>query len=66
MFSHHVVDQCSNQYYSEWAFLIPAWSLFAVLFTYAAFISLNFYRNPPLDDLRNVVGEWLDFYFRFI
>lgn len=42
----------------EWAFLLPAWSLFAVLFVYAAFISLNFYRTPPLDDLSNIIGTY--------
>ncbi|UZJ51334.1 hypothetical protein CBS101457_000654 [Exobasidium rhododendri] len=40
----------------EWAFLIPAWSMFAVLFTYAVFLSLNIHKNPPLDDLRQLVA----------
>lgn len=38
----------------EWAFLIPAWSLFAVLAVYAVFIGLNARSTPELDELQNV------------
>lgn len=41
----------------EWAFLLPAWSLFAVLFTYAGFMTLNIRNNPRLDDLSQVVDS---------
>lgn len=41
----------------EWAFLIPAWSLFAVLAVYAVFIGLNVRRTPELEDLANVTGK---------
>lgn len=38
----------------QWAFLIPAWSLFAVLAVYAVFIGLNANKTPELDDITNV------------
>ncbi|TKY86442.1 hypothetical protein EX895_004591 [Sporisorium graminicola] len=38
----------------EWAFLIPAWSLFAVLAVYAVFIGLNARSAPELDAIVNV------------
>lgn len=42
----------------EWAFLIPAWSLFAVLAVYAVFIGLNASNTPELEDLQNVTGKY--------
>ncbi|PWN44707.1 hypothetical protein IE81DRAFT_321021 [Ceraceosorus guamensis] len=41
----------------EWAFLLPAWNLVAVLVTYTVFMSLNLYGNGDLADLSKVVGE---------
>lgn len=41
----------------EWAFLLPAWSLFAVLAIYAGFIGLNARNTPELDDINNVTGK---------
>ncbi|EST08465.1 PIG-P [Kalmanozyma brasiliensis GHG001] len=41
----------------EWAFLIPAWSLFAVLATYAVFIGLNARNTPDLDEIVNVTDS---------
>lgn len=42
---------------SEWAFLIPSWSLFLVLFIYVGFMTLNIHNNPRHEDLSQVVGE---------
>ncbi|SPO26267.1 uncharacterized protein UTRI_02543 [Ustilago trichophora] len=41
----------------EWAFLIPAWSLFAVLAVYATFIGLNARNTPELEEISNVTGK---------
>ncbi|CEH13330.1 N-acetylglucosaminyltransferase complex, subunit PIG-P, required for phosphatidylinositol biosynthesis [Ceraceosorus bombacis] len=41
----------------EWAFLLPAWSLVAVLVTYTIFMSLNLYGNGDLADLSKVVDS---------
>ncbi|SNX84706.1 uncharacterized protein MEPE_03415 [Melanopsichium pennsylvanicum] len=41
----------------EWAFLIPAWSLFAVLAVYAVFIGLNNWKTPELDEISNVTDR---------
>ncbi len=41
----------------EWAFLIPAWSLFAVLATYAVFIGLNARNTPELEEMANVTDS---------
>ena len=38
----------------EWAFLLPAWSLFGVLAVYAVFIGWNARSTPELDELVNV------------
>ncbi|GAC71321.1 FOG: RRM domain [Moesziomyces antarcticus T-34] len=41
----------------EWAFLLPAWSLFAVLAVYAVFIATNLRNTPELDDIANVTDS---------
>ncbi|CBQ72397.1 conserved hypothetical protein [Sporisorium reilianum SRZ2] len=41
----------------EWAFLLPAWSLFAVLAVYAVFIGLNARSTPELDEIVNVANS---------
>lgn len=41
----------------EWAFLIPAWSLLAVLATYAVFIGLNARSTPELGEIVTVTGK---------
>ena len=46
----------------EWAFLIPAWSLLAVLAVYAVFIGLNARNTPELDDINNVTGKSVPVY----
>ncbi|CDU25722.1 uncharacterized protein SPSC_05893 [Sporisorium scitamineum] len=41
----------------DWAFLLPAWSLFAVLAVYAVFIGLNARNTPELDEIVNVTDR---------
>ncbi|KIS70125.1 uncharacterized protein UMAG_05197 [Mycosarcoma maydis] len=41
----------------EWAFLLPAWSLFAVLAVYAVFIGLNAKSTPELREIVNVTDS---------
>ncbi|PWZ02159.1 CIA30-domain-containing protein [Testicularia cyperi] len=41
----------------EWAFLIPAWSLVAVLAIYAVFIGINLLKTPELDHISNVTDS---------
>ena len=43
----------------EWAILIPAWSMMAVLLTYFAYFSLAIRGAPPFDDLSSMTGKVL-------
>ncbi|KAJ3514319.1 hypothetical protein NMY22_g14775 [Coprinellus aureogranulatus] len=38
----------------EWAILVPAWSIMAVLFTYIVYFALALRGTPPLDDLNSI------------
>lgn len=46
----------------EWAFLLPAWSLFVVLAVYAIFIGLNARNTPELEDINNVTDSVQNLY----
>ncbi|GAC92983.1 hypothetical protein PHSY_000543 [Pseudozyma hubeiensis SY62] len=52
----HVLQSVGIGWYPnrEWAFLLPAWSLFAVLAVYAGFIGLNARNTPELGEVVNV------------
>lgn len=54
MNAHHTQNAL---YHREWAYLIPAWSMMAVLFTYAAYLALNLRMTPKLDDVTTFTGE---------
>jgi PIG-P len=41
----------------EWAYLLPAWSLVAVLLTYISYVALNIYNTPSPEELRTITGE---------
>ncbi|TEB23383.1 PIG-P-domain-containing protein [Coprinellus micaceus] len=38
----------------EWAILVPAWSIVAVLFTYFVYFALALRGTPPLDDINSI------------
>ncbi|KAK0523610.1 hypothetical protein OC835_006206 [Tilletia horrida] len=41
----------------EWAFLLPAWSMGAMLFAYAAYLSLNIMNTASPHELKSFVDE---------
>ena len=41
---------------SDWAYLLPAWSIMLFLFIYVGFVSWNVFQTPPMDALELVVG----------
>ena len=41
---------------SDWAYLLPAWSIILVLFIYVGFVLYNIFETPSLHDLKLVVG----------
>ncbi|WFD32113.1 hypothetical protein MSPP1_003156 [Malassezia sp. CBS 17886] len=43
----------------DWAYLLIAWSLVLVLFSYFAFVALNLFHTPPLHSTDLVVAERL-------
>lgn len=46
----------SRSPYSDWAYLIPAWTIMLFLFIYVGFVSWNVFQTPPLHALELVVG----------
>jgi hypothetical protein len=43
-------------YASEWAVLLPAWSVMLILFTYATYFALALARTPSFDEICTITG----------
>ncbi|KAK0553782.1 hypothetical protein OC846_000429 [Tilletia horrida] len=59
---HHVLEQWGVLWMPsrEWAYLLPAWSMAAMLFAYAAYLSLNIMNTAGPGERKSFVDDHSD------